>query len=112
MEIDKKQLLDIANLALIELDPEEIESQRLALERISTYTEKITNLDTSGLQCQTHPFGFDGGISSETTCTGDEGSLNRFRSDDVENKNLLEEWLKAAPDSKGPYIRVPRAVEE
>ena len=100
MRIDKKQIEELAGLAQIGMGAEETEAQRKDLERLATYTEVLKDLDTTGLPCQTHPFG-----AAET-------GVNRFRPDVVTNEDRTEEWIASAPDSKGPYFRVPRTVEE
>ena len=99
MKISKEKIKYLADTAMIEMDDAEREAQRKDLERISAYTEKLGELDTEGEVCMSHPFAFD-------------TSVNRFRADEVTNKDQKEEWIKAAPDSKGTYIRVPRTVEE
>ena len=101
MKIDLNQINEIAGLAQIELTPDETEEQRKDLERISAYTEKLAELDTTGLAARARPFG-------KTEAFGE----NRFRSDEVTNKDKTDVWTAAAPDSKGPYIRVPRTVED
>jgi aspartyl-tRNA(Asn)/glutamyl-tRNA(Gln) amidotransferase subunit C len=100
MKIEKKQIQEIADLAQIGLSQEELEAQRIDLERISFYTEKLKDIDTNGKPCQTHPFG------------AGYYDVNRFRPDLVTNEDRAEEWTSAAPDSKGSYFRVPRTVEE
>jgi len=99
MKISEEKFKYIAETAMIEMDADEREAQRKDLERISTYTEKLGELDTEGEAGRSHPFAFD-------------TSVNRFRTDEVTNKDRKEVWIKAAPDSKGTYIRVPRTVEE
>ena len=99
MKISEETIKYLAEVAMIEMGADEREAQRKDLERISTYTEKLFEVDTEGAECQTHPFtpAFE---------------VNRFRTDEVTNKDRKEEWTEAAPDSKGTYIRVPRTVEE
>jgi aspartyl-tRNA(Asn)/glutamyl-tRNA(Gln) amidotransferase subunit C len=108
MIIDGKQINDLAELAQIELGVEEAEAQRRDLERISTFAEKLAELDTGGMPCQSHPFG----VAREDKGDGSFCPANRFREDEVTNGDRTEEWMRAAPDSKGSYFRVPRTVEE
>ena len=104
MKIDEKQIGFLADLAKIEMGPDETETQRRDLERIATYTECLKELDATGISEQSHPFG---------ACGPDgKGGMDRLREDEVTNEDLTEEWIKAAPDSKGRYFRVPRTVEE
>ena len=100
MQIDKKQIKGLAELAQLDLSEEELEAQRRDLERLATYSEVLKELDTEGLPCQSHPFGTN------------NTDVNRFRPDIVTSEDRTEEWIAAAPDSKGPYFRVPRTIEE
>ena len=108
MKIDETSMRKIAAMAAIEMDPDEMESQRQDLERIAVFTARLNELDTEGLPEQTHPFDFVG--------MGPEGAdrpvVARFREDIVTNKDIAEEMIAAAPDSKGLYLRTPRTVEE
>ena len=104
MKIDTKQIEFLADLAKIEMGPDEMETQRQNLERLATFTECLNGLDTTGMPEQTHPFGSGG--------TNGKGGMDRLREDEVTNEDMTEEWMEAAPDSKGRYFRVPRAIEE
>ena len=96
MKIDDKLIDYVAELSRLELQPEEKEARKRDLEDILAYIDKLDELDTEGLPEMTHPF--------------DVGS--RFRGDVVTNEARADELLSNAPDRKGPYFRVPRAVEE
>jgi len=104
MKIDNKQIEFLADLAKIEMGPEEMEAQRRSLEQIATFTECLNGLDTADMPEQTHPFGSGG--------SNEKGGMDRLREDEVTNEDMTEEWMKAAPDSKGRYFRVPRTIEE
>jgi len=104
MKIDNKRIEFLAGLAKIEMGPEEMEAQRLDLERIATYTECLSGLDTADIPEQSHPFGISG--------PDGKGGMDRLREDEVTNEDLTAEWMRAAPDSKGRYFRVPRTIEE
>ena len=100
MKISEDTIEYLCSTSMIEMGQEEKNDQRKDLERIVAYAEKIAELDTTGLPEQSHPFG--PGINA----------VNYFREDVVTNSDQTETWTKAAPDSKGSYIRVPRTVEE
>ena len=104
MKIDKKEVEYLAGLAKIELSPEEVESNRRDLERIATFTESLAELDTTDMPEQSHPFGIDG--------VDGKGAMECLRADEVTNVDKTEEWMRAAPDNKGRYFRVPRTIEE
>jgi len=104
MKIDDKQIEFLAGLAKIEMGPEETEGQRRDLERIASYTECLNGLNTDDMDEQSHPFGIGG--------PDGKGGMDRLREDEVTNEDLAEEWMRAAPDSKGRLFRVPRTIEE
>jgi len=104
MKIDIKTIESLADLAKIEMGPEEMEAQRRDLERIATFTECLGELDTAGQPEQSHPHGIGG--------PDGKGGMDRLREDEVTSEDLTEEWMSAAPDSKGRYFRVPRTIEE
>ncbi|MDR1796092.1 MAG: Asp-tRNA(Asn)/Glu-tRNA(Gln) amidotransferase subunit GatC [Clostridiales Family XIII bacterium] len=96
MKIDDRLIEYLADLSRLELSGEEKEARKKDLEDILAYMEKLGELDTQGLPEMTHPF----------------EAQNRFREDEVANRDRREELLGGAPDRSGPYFRVPRAVEE
>jgi len=99
MKIDGKTIDYLSELAKIELGPEEKEAQRRDLERVATFAECLTVLDTKDMPAQSHPFGIG-------------ESMDRLREDEATNEDMAAEWMKAAPDSKGRFFRVPRTIEE
>ena len=104
MKIDEKLFDTLADIAMLEFEPEEREARRLDLEGISDYAGKLAELDTEGLSEMWRPF---------TERSPDDFDIaNRFREDDVTCEARAEELLVGAPDSKGTYLRVPRTVEE
>jgi len=116
MKIGENQVKYLADIAMIAMDEEETEAQRRDLERIATYTETLAGIDTAGVPEQTHPFGHDvedgAGEADGTDKTGEATAMSRFREDEVTNEDRTKEFMAAAPDSKGPYFRVPRTIEE
>jgi len=106
MEIDEKTIEQLTKLAMIELSLEEKEAHRSDLEKLATFAGTIgvgtneTN-ETNGGEAE-------GGSCVPGAVTG----TNRLREDVVTNEDLADELLAGAPDSKGPYLRVPRTVDE
>ena len=98
MAVDINLIRHLAEIAAIDMGEEELMAQQRDLERIAAYTARLAELDTAGVPEQTHPF--------------DAAGENRLRADEVTNGDQAEELVAAAPDSKGPYFRVPRTVEE
>ena len=99
MKIDERTMDYLANVSMIGMDEDETEAQRKDLERIATFTEVLSELDTTGEACVSHPF-----IPALNE--------NRFRADIVTCEDKSKELVAAAPDKKGSYVRVPRAVED
>ena len=99
MKISEKTMEYLVSTSMIDMEEEEKEAQRKDLERISTFTEKLGELDTTGQECLSHPF-----VPAMNS--------NRFRPDIVTSEDKSKELIAAAPDSKGPYIRTPRTVED
>jgi len=119
MKVGENQVKYLADIAMIAMDEEETEAQRRDLERIATYTETLAGIDTAGVPERTHPFGHDmedGSGGADGACgaggAGKADAMSRFREDEVTNEDRTKEFMAAAPDSKGPYFRVPRTIEE
>ena len=96
MGLSREDVQHVAQLA--RLDFSEEEEARLAEEmsRILDYAEKLDELDTSGVPPMSHVLDV----------------TNVFRDDDVESRIEQEQALKPAPETDGPYFRVPQVVEE
>lgn len=85
----------ISDLSRLELEEEEKQRAKKDLSDILNYMDKLNELDTKGMSEMSHPF----------------NNQNCFREDDVTNSDRREEVLLNAPDSKGDYFRVHKAVE-
>jgi len=97
MEINEKLLSYLSDTAAIELEEDAKEAQLRDLEAVIGFMETLVDFD-AGLAPQ---------VPNHSAAA--EGVL---RPDTVTNENMAEELLAGAPDRKGPYIRVPRTVEE
>lgn len=85
----------IGELSRLELSETEKQGAKKDLTDILNYMDKLNELDTKGMNEMSHPF-------DDTNC---------FRQDEVTNGDRREEVLQNAPDSKGDYFRVHKAVE-
>jgi|GEM_PF-225567 len=139
MDIDNGLIEYLADLSRLELAPDEKEARKHDLAEILNYMEKLNELDTTGLPEVTHPFGGGNRFREDEGAGGgamgsDEGygagtASGDERDDAVVTRGSDEGYgagttgsaaadnsagtaLSNAPDSKGPYFRVPRAVEE
>jgi aspartyl-tRNA(Asn)/glutamyl-tRNA(Gln) amidotransferase subunit C len=96
MKINEDLIEYISELSRLKLSAEEKIAREKDLSDILDYMDKLGELDTTGLPEMTHPF----------------DKTNRFRDDVVTNPDRREEMLANAPESKGDFFKVYRAVEE
>ncbi len=84
----------IAELARLNLKPEE--KQRLAkdLGAILDYVKKLDKLDTSKVEPTSHVLNME----------------NVFRADEVKPSNAAEKALEHAPQTEGSFFKVPKIV--
>ena len=101
----------MAELAQLELTPQEVETYRGQLDAILTYIDKLNELDISEVEpmaqvlVQPAP---NAGAASDAATSGP----NPAARDDIEVPcHTAEAVLKVAPDPSGPYFRVPRVIE-
>lgn len=82
-------------LAKLELSDEEKEQAKLDMSRMLNYIDKLSELDTKGVEPMSHVF----------------STQNVFREDEVTNGDCREDILKNAPSVKDGMFKVPRTVE-
>lgn len=99
MKITRDEVLRVAELAHLELSPEELETYRGQLEEILTYITKLEQLDVSGVEpmaqvlqpaAESHP---------------------ELRDDTLRPCEVADAILAQAPDAKKPFFRVPKVIE-
>ena len=90
-EIDK-----IAELARLELKPEEKKKLEKDLEAILGYVKKLDALDTSKVEPTSHVLNLE----------------NVFRKDEVKVSAVRDEALRHAPLSEGKFFKVPKVVDK
>jgi aspartyl-tRNA(Asn)/glutamyl-tRNA(Gln) amidotransferase subunit C len=99
MKISRADVLRVAELAHLELSPEEVETYRGQLEDILTYVAKLQELDLDGVEpmaqvlqpaLESHP---------------------ELRQDTLRPCNDAEAILVQAPDAAKPFFRVPKVIE-
>lgn len=106
MKITRDDVLRVAQLAHLELSPEEIETYRGQLDEILTYIGKLEELDVSNVAPMAQaifksPSG--GGAFAETH--------PELRDDAPRDCHTAAEVLKGAPDAAAPFFRVPKVIE-
>ena len=92
MEI--QELYTTAELAHIELKPDELQGLQQAVEQMVAFFAKMSEVDTSALEPTTHAF-----IKG-----------NRVRSDIIVGSNLADDILEQAPDLEDRFIVIPNVL--
>jgi aspartyl-tRNA(Asn)/glutamyl-tRNA(Gln) amidotransferase subunit C len=84
----------VAKLARLDLSPEQLDRFTLQLESILHYVAKIGEVDVSGTAPMAHAVPL----------------ANVLRSDDPQPALPLEQVLANAPDTDGPFFKVPKVI--
>lgn len=95
MEITKKDVCHIADLARLKFSEEEIDGIQKDLTNILTYVEELKDVASEETEITVNP------IYDE----------NRFRDDVVVEDMKTQAFLQNAPDSLENYLRVPNVIE-
>ncbi len=94
MKITPEEVAYVAQLARLNLSPEEVASMTEQLDRILNYVEKLNELDTSGIEPTTHAISIH----------------NAFREDEVKPSLGQEKSLANGPLQNGEAFVVPRVI--
>ncbi|MGD1043069.1 MAG: Asp-tRNA(Asn)/Glu-tRNA(Gln) amidotransferase subunit GatC [Sedimentisphaerales bacterium] len=95
-KIDKSQVKKVAKLARLELSEAEIEEFAGQLNAIIDYVERMNKLNTEGVEPMAHCLPVS----------------NVFRNDIIKESLGTEKTLANAPQSDGPFFKVPKILEE
>ncbi len=93
-KITLDQVRHVAKLSRLALDEERLEKFSAQLGAILGYVAKISEADVSGVEPMAHALPVH----------------NVFREDLVEPSLPLEKVLENAPDSDGPFFKVPKII--
>jgi aspartyl-tRNA(Asn)/glutamyl-tRNA(Gln) amidotransferase subunit C len=96
MEINEALLDHIANLSKLSFEGSEKEAIRQDLQRMIAFVDKLSELDTTGVE----PLIF---MSHE---------VNRLRDDITEQSVSHEEALRNAPKKDSDYFRIPKVLDK
>jgi aspartyl-tRNA(Asn)/glutamyl-tRNA(Gln) amidotransferase subunit C len=94
MKISPEEVKHVADLARLEMTPEEVESMTRQLDGILSYVAKLNELDTAGVQPTTHAISI----------------VNVFREDQVKPSLDREDVLANAPQQDGESFVVPKVI--
>jgi len=118
MKISREEVLRVAQLAHLELAPEEVETYRSQLDEILAYIGKLQELDISGVEpmTQMRPQAAGRPHQGSATAAGAEGAVAagtepELREDVVVPCNVAAAVLAEAPDAVTPFFRVPKVIE-
>ena len=94
MDITRKEVEHVADLARLNLSEEELERMTGQLGTILSYVAKLDELDTSGVAATTHAFSI----------------TNAFREDEVRESLPRDEALANGPKQNGEAFIVPKII--
>jgi len=95
MDIDIKQVEQVASLSRINLTDEEKDAFREQLTDILGYIEKLNELDTDGIQPMAYA----------------TAQKNIFREDKQESSFPRQKILELSPSSSNGFFKVPKVLE-
>jgi len=99
MKITREDVLQVADLAYLDLSESELETYRKQIDEILEYAGKLNELDTAHVEPMAQVLGDD--QTADAT----------LRDDVVVPCDVAPEILKQAPDPEPPYFRVPKVIE-
>ena len=94
MKITKEEVEQVARLARLELQPDEVNRITAQLDAILGYVAKLDELDTGGVVATTHS----------------QDVANAFREDEVRESLPCEKAIANAPRDNGESFVVPRII--
>jgi aspartyl-tRNA(Asn)/glutamyl-tRNA(Gln) amidotransferase subunit C len=106
MTISRDEVLRVAELAQLELTPEEIETYRSQLNDILDYVGKLNALDLSDVEPMSQVL-----YTSPESPAGKEASHPELRDDILVPCDIANEVLAGAPDAAKPFFRVPKVID-
>ena len=116
MKISREDVLRVAELAHLELSPDEVELYRGQLDEILSYIGKLQELDVTHVEPMTQTIPRDvaavhqGGLASAGSAAAVDSEPN-LRDDVIIPCNIGKEVLAQAPDAAKPFFRVPKVIE-
>ena len=106
MKISREDVLRVAELAHLELSPEEIDTYRGQLDEILTYIDKLKELDVSAVEPMAQ-----GLFPSAARDAAAARNHPELREDVLRPCDVSDPVLSRAPDAAKPFFRVPKVIE-
>ncbi len=95
MTLKTEDVRNIAQLARLQVDDEDVERYATELSNVLALVEQMNTLDTTGITPMAHPL----------------DATQRLREDVVTETNSREKFQRIAPDVEGGLYRVPKVIE-
>lgn len=106
MKISHDDVVRIAQLAHLELSPEELETYRGQLDEILTYIDKLKELDVENVEPMAQVLFTSGGDAANS-----ENSHPELREDMPRPCDVAAAVLAQATDAAKPFFRVPKVID-
>jgi aspartyl-tRNA(Asn)/glutamyl-tRNA(Gln) amidotransferase subunit C len=106
LKISREDVLRVAELAHLELSPEEIDTYRGQLDEILTYIDKLKELDVTNIEPMAQVIFH----ASAAAGAGPE-SHPELREDVLRPCDVADAVLMRAADAEKPFFRVPKVIE-
>ena len=110
MTISREDVLRVAELAHLELTPEEIELYRGQLDEILNYINKLQQLDVTNVEPMTQ-MSFDTAEPAASSSPSPREPDSDLREDSLRPCHIADAVLEQAPDAAKPFFRVPKVIE-
>ncbi len=95
MEMDKKTVSKIADLAKIQIDDNQIENIVVNLEKILDLVDEMNSVNTDSIQPMSHPLNLK----------------QELRVDEVTEENLRDTFQENSDTAENGYYKVPRIID-
>ncbi len=95
MSITPEEVLKIANLARLEIQPDEVEQYANDLSNIISLVEQMNAVDTKDILPMAHPL----------------DATQRLRDDEIKEENQRDKFQTIAPSAERGLYLVPKVIE-
>ena len=100
MKISREDVIRVAELAHLELSPQEIDLYRGQLDEILTYIGKLEELDVTSVEPM-----------AQVLLKQESDEHPELRDDVLSPCNVAPAILAQAPDAAPPFFRVPKVID-
>ena len=94
--ISRNEVKNVAKLARLELNENEIQNHADQLEKILGYIDQLEQINTDNVPCTTRAIEV----------------INVLRKDEKRSSNCTEELLELGPSREDKYFKVPKIINE